>query len=60
MRFPIDLIFLDKKNRVLGVKQHVRPNQISLAPRGTCSLLELAEGNVKKTGIHLDDILLFD
>lgn len=60
MRFAIDLVFLDKKNRVLGTCSDVFPNRIRLAPRGTHAVLEIAQGNVKKTGIHLDDLLIFD
>ncbi|RLT97960.1 DUF192 domain-containing protein [Ketobacter sp.] len=60
MRFTIDLVFLGQDNRVLGVSSNVRPYRIRLSPRGTCSVLEIAQGNVKKTGIHLDDRLIFD
>lgn len=60
MRFTIDLVFLDKNNRVVGTCSNVYPNRIRFAPRKTHSVLEIAEGNVKKTGIHLDDLLIFD
>jgi hypothetical protein len=60
MRFPIDLVFLDKQNRVLRICTAVGPNRVRLGPRGTVSVLEVAEGNVRRTGIHLDDVLLFD
>ena len=60
MRFPIDLVFLDKECRVVGTSGNVKPNRIRLAPKNTHSVLEIAEGNVKKTGIHLDDLLIFD
>ena len=60
MRFSIDLVFLDKDNKVLGTCSNVRPNRVRVAPKRTHSVLEIAEGNVKKTGIHLDDLLIFD
>ncbi|MBA54655.1 MAG: hypothetical protein CMK89_09385 [Pseudomonadales bacterium] len=60
MRFTIDLVFLDRENRVLGTCSNVKPNRVRFAPRRTHSVLEIAEGNVKKTGIHLDDFLIFD
>ncbi|HAU16661.1 MAG: hypothetical protein CSH49_09090 [Alcanivorax sp.] len=60
MRFTIDLVFLDNDNKVLGVKENVKPNRISLAPKGTYAVLEIAQGNVMRTGIHLDDTLIFD
>lgn len=60
MRFAIDLVFLDSKNKVLGLCSHVAPYKFKVAPKGTVSVLEVSQGNVKRTGIHLDDILLFD
>jgi len=60
MRFTIDLVFLDRDNKVLGFSTGVKPNRVRMAPRGTRSVLEVAEGNVIRTGIHLDDVLIFD
>ena len=60
MRFAIDLVFLDKENKVLGMCCDVKPNRIRFAPKTTFKVLEIAQGNVKKTGIHLDDFLIFD
>jgi uncharacterized membrane protein (UPF0127 family) len=60
MKFTIDVVFLDKENKVLGVSSNVKPYQLRWAPRGTYSVLEVSDGNVNKTGIHLDDLLLFD
>ncbi len=60
MRFTIDVVFLDKQNKVLAISKGIKPFRIAIAPRGTVSVLEVSDGNVKKTGIHLDDTLLFD
>lgn len=60
MRFSIDLVFLDHENRVLGTSVGVKPNRVRVGPKGTKRILEVAEGNVTRTGIHLDDILIFD
>ena len=60
MRFTIDVIFLDKENKVLGMSSNVKPYRLRWAPKGTFSVLEVSDGNVNKTGIHLDDQLLFD
>jgi uncharacterized membrane protein (UPF0127 family) len=60
MRFTIDLVFIDKENKVLGVSESVPPNRFRRAPKGTYAVLELADGNVSQTGIHLDDRLIFD
>lgn len=60
MRFSIDVVFLDKNWKVLGYSDHIRPNKLRFSPRGTYAVLEVAEGNRKRTGIHLDDYLIFD
>jgi uncharacterized protein len=57
MRFPIDLVYLDRKRRVKKVRSDVRPWRVSgcLFAR---SVLELAAGTVRKTqtmpGDHLE------
>ncbi len=60
MRFTIDVVFLDKSNRVIGYADSVRPNRIRMAPKGGEKVLEIAEGNRSRTGINLDDYLIFD
>lgn len=60
MRFTIDVLFLDNKNKVLAVADEVKPNRLRFAPRGTVKVLEIAQGNRIRTGINLDDHLIFD
>lgn len=60
MRFSIDVVYLDRNGKVLGYSDHVKPNRFRFAPRGTHAVLEVAEGNRKRTGIHLDGYLIFD
>jgi uncharacterized membrane protein (UPF0127 family) len=42
LRFPLDLVMLDKSGRVLAVRRGVRPWRAVLAPRGTHAVLEMA------------------
>ena len=60
MRFTIDIVFLDAAGRVIGYSDHVVPNRFRFAPKGTRSVLEIADGNRTNTGICLDDQLIFD
>jgi uncharacterized membrane protein (UPF0127 family) len=57
MRFPIDVVFLNRQMRILGLAEHVRPWRIRVAPRGTRRVLELAAGQISahklKEGIYL-------
>lgn len=57
MRFPIDVVFLNRQMRILGLAEHVRPWRIRVAPKGTRRVLELAAGQIAahklKEGIYL-------
>lgn len=46
MRFPIDVVFLNRQMRILALAEHVRPWRIRVAPRGTRRVLELAAGQI--------------
>jgi uncharacterized protein len=48
MRFPIDVIALDKKGQVLGSFSHLKPWRIYCAPRGTVSIIECSSLYEKK------------
>lgn len=60
MRFPIDVIFLSRRWKVLGYSDGVKPNRFRVSPKGTYAVLEIADGNRNRTGINLDDYLIFD
>jgi uncharacterized membrane protein (UPF0127 family) len=59
MRFPLDVIFLDKNNRVLQISNDIRPFRFCFAPKGATKVLEMTAGNVNPTGICLDQRLNF-
>lgn len=44
MRFPIDVVFLDERYRILRIASRVPPWRFVLAPRQTRFVLELAAG----------------
>lgn len=44
MRFAIDVVFLSRDDAVLGIRRHVKPWRIALAPRGTVATLEMPSG----------------
>ncbi|MCC2672130.1 MAG: hypothetical protein K0Q72_4602 [Armatimonadetes bacterium] len=48
MRYPIDVLYLDRSHRVLDVVQHLRPWRIAIAPRGTRVTVELPAGAAGK------------
>ena len=58
MRFAIDLVYLDRRNRVRKVRRAVAPWRVS-ACFGAHSVLELVPGTIKRTGTAKGDELEF-
>lgn len=56
MRFPIDLVYIDRQKRVRKVRSHVAPWRIS-ACFTAHSVLELPSGIVRETGTRRGDFL---
>ncbi len=59
MRFPIDLVYLDRKRRVLKVRHSVPPARISGCLRAH-SVLELPAGTVAQADVSPGDQLNFE
>ena len=60
MRFAIDVVFLGRQMRVLGLASRVRPWRVLLAPRGTAHVLELAAGQIAATGLKAGTFLVVE
>ncbi len=55
MKYPLDLVFLNRKRRVVGVRSALKPNRFSkLYWRAEC-VLELPAGTIQATGTGLGD-----
>jgi uncharacterized membrane protein (UPF0127 family) len=59
MRFPIDVVFMDRRLRVRRVYQGLRPFRLTSFVWGARSVLELASGSVAGTGTAIGDELQF-
>lgn len=46
MQFPIDVVFLDKENCVVGLAKTLRPNRISRIYSSASSVIELPAGTI--------------
>ena len=57
MRFPIDVVALDKSLRVTGAWSRVGPWRIRGLSLKTRSVLELASGQIEATGLQVGDQL---
>ena len=58
MRFPIDLVYLDRKHRVKKVRSNVVPWRLS-ACLSAHSILELPSGTIDETLTQTGDLLEF-
>ena len=59
MRFAIDVVFLDRDNKVVGVRHELRPWRAAGA-KGARASLELPAGAAVATGIEEGDVLVFE
>ena len=58
MRFPIDVVFLDSKNRVVGLRRNVKPWGMAWSWRGV-KTIELPVGVIATTRTQIGDIVAF-
>jgi uncharacterized membrane protein (UPF0127 family) len=58
MRFPIDVLFLDRDDRVLKMSTEIRPFRVAIG-RGARRVLELATGRAKLAGVRVGDRIAF-
>ena len=57
MKFPIDVIFLDKNNKVVSVLPGLPPYRVSPIYREAYSALELPSGTIRKSATEVGDQL---
>ncbi|HWP22749.1 MAG TPA: DUF192 domain-containing protein [Candidatus Binatia bacterium] len=57
MKFPIDVLFLNKDNQVLGMVSGMLPYRISAVHLRGYSVLELPSGTIKKSRTEVGDEL---
>ena len=59
MHFPIDIVFMDKKGKVLKTAPEVRPFKLVAAPFRAYYALELPTGAITHSATRVGDILDF-
>ena len=55
MRFAIDVIFLDRKNRVVAITKNMQPNRLTRLYLHAASVLELPAGTLEATSTAIGD-----
>jgi uncharacterized membrane protein (UPF0127 family) len=59
MHFPIDVVFLDRDHKVVGVRHELRPWKMAGARRAHAAL-ELPAGAAAAAGVAEGDVLVFE
>ncbi len=60
MRFSIDVIFVDRSKKVVGLVQNIKPFQLSPFFLNASCALELPSGVIERTNTSLGDQILID
>ncbi len=59
MRYPLDLVFIDRENRVVSVHRRVRPWKLVFGGKGAITVIELPPGAIDFSGTEKGDIIEF-
>ncbi|MDD3374203.1 MAG: DUF192 domain-containing protein [Candidatus Omnitrophica bacterium] len=57
MKFSIDVLFIDQKNKVVGLVQNIKPFCISPFFFRARQAIELPAGSIEKSSVHIGDCL---
>lgn len=55
MKFSLDIIFLDRRKRVIGVREDLVPNRLSVMHLGATSVMEMPAGRIAATRTRVGD-----
>jgi uncharacterized protein len=58
MRYPLDIIFLDKESKVVFMYRGIKPWRMGRVVRGAKLAIELPEGVIEKSGTQVGDTLV--
>jgi uncharacterized membrane protein (UPF0127 family) len=59
MRFPVDVIYLDRESVVVAVQENIPPNRFALPVFKAKSTIELPIGTVSSSKTRVGDIIVF-
>ena len=59
MRFPLDLVFIDRENKVVSVHRRVCPWKFVFGGKGAAAVIELPPGAIDFSGTEKGDIIEF-
>ncbi len=60
MSYPIDVLILNKQNRIVAINKNMKPNKIFLWNIRYETILELPGETIHKTRTEFGDLIIFD
>jgi uncharacterized protein len=54
VRFPIDVLILDNENKIMSIRENLKPNKIFLWNPKYEKVIELPQGTVKKNRLKIN------
>lgn len=60
MKYPIDVIYLNKQHVIVGLDENLRPNKIGSKYPASFSVIELPAGKIKSTALQTGEQLVLD
>lgn len=59
MNFAIDVIFLNRDQRVIAIKNDLKPNRMTTIYSGAATVLELPAGSARDAQLSIGDVIDF-
>lgn len=60
MQFAIDILFMDKSGRCVGIAPEIGPWRMAQGPRGAATTVELRAGTLRECPIKVGDLFLLE
>jgi uncharacterized protein len=57
VKFPIDVLILNNEDKVMSLKENLKPNRIFLWNPKYARVLELPDGMIKKKAIKMNEVI---
>jgi uncharacterized membrane protein (UPF0127 family) len=60
MGFPIDVIYVDRSNRIVGLTEYIAPNRLGPPMFAASFVVELPAGVIARSGTAVGDVLAIE
>lgn len=57
VRFPLDIVILDKQDKIVRIKERLLPNRLFFWPPIWQCVLELPQGTIQEKKLHIGDTI---